>query len=124
MFRFRPRFAALFVGTLAAAAMLSVVHIAGNDDGSSRQRSGETALVVRAERVDASAVRVSNEPRRQLGDSHRLLTQRLILFAVVAALFVGLVLSRRSMIAFARFGRLQLPAWSPRSGRAPPVFTV
>ncbi|MEO8697412.1 MAG: hypothetical protein ABI658_28175, partial [Acidimicrobiales bacterium] len=80
-------------------------------------------LIVRAERVDAGAVRTTDDNRRQSNASDRLLKQRLILFAVVAALGVGLVLRRRLRAAFARTGLRQSLLWSPQSGRAPPLFS-
>jgi hypothetical protein len=80
-------------------------------------------MVARVDKVDSSAVRVGVEHRRQPGSSERLLKQRLILFAVVAALCAGVVLNRRRTIVFAQSGRFLSSLWVPQSGRAPPLFS-
>src|SRR4051794_34801987 len=116
---FRRCFALLLIAALAVTAL--TVARGASDQSSSRTGEGEIASVVRLDNAHVSMVRITTDNRRPVSPSDRLLKQRSILLAVMAAVFVGLVLRRRSPIVSARSAGILSFPWLPQSGRAPPA---
>ena len=119
---FRRCFALLLIAALAVTAL--TVARGASDQSSARTGEGEIVSVVRLDNAHVSMVRITTDNRRPVSPSDRLLKQRSILLAVMAAVFVGLVLRRRSPIVSARSAGILSFSWLPQSGRAPPAFNA
>ena len=113
----------LHLVVLLAAALVAIGLSGAVDAASDHSSFGDkagAAFANRAPGVDPSAARFTGEERP--GRSQRLLKQRSILFAVVAALLLLPVLGRRRAVDFVHAWLLRVSWWLPRLGRAPPVF--
>ncbi|MBW3546587.1 MAG: hypothetical protein KY452_00400 [Actinobacteria bacterium] len=109
----------LLVVALAAFG-LSVAVDATGDRGSADDRAG-AAFAQRAPGVDPSAARLRVEERPGAA-SQRLLKERPILLALVAALLVLPVRGRRRAVDVAQAWGVSVSWWLPPLGRAPPAL--
>ena len=109
----------LLVVALVAFGLSLTVDAAGAH-GSADDTAG-AAFAQRAPGVDPSAARLRSEERPGAA-SQRLLKQRPILFALLAALLLLPVLGRRRAVDFAQRWGLSVSWWLPPLGRAPPAL--